>query len=134
MSSQPSLEGKTDRYRRFWTRSPLERPLIGFSVGGWFPLQSYRAMQKLRGEPILRPDDLHPEEFLPDYEGIVALWDGLEDDMIRGLAPLPPFSVGSIFPTGTPGAGSTSNSSRCSASALAVGSRWASPSSEARPT
>ena len=91
MSSQPSLEGKTDRYRRFWTRSPVERPLIGFSVGGWFPLQSYRAMQKLRGEPILRPDDLHPEEFLPDYEGIVALWDGLEDDMIRGLAPLPPF-------------------------------------------
>ena len=104
MSSQPSVEGKPDRYRRFWTRSPVERPLIGFSVGGWFPLQSYRAMQKLRGEPILRPDDLHPEEFLPD------------------------------FPTGTPGAGSTSNSSRCSASALAVGSRWASPSSEARPT
>jgi hypothetical protein len=69
----------------------VDRPLIGFSVGGWFPLQSYRAMQTLRGKPALAPDDLQAKEFLPDYEGVVALWDGVEDDMIRGVAPIPPF-------------------------------------------
>ncbi len=82
---------KLDRYTRFWNRSPVDRPLIGFSVGGWFPLQSYRALQKLRGKPGLAPEDLYPEEFLPDYDGVVALWDGVEDDMIRGVAPIPPF-------------------------------------------
>jgi hypothetical protein len=48
-------------------------------------------MQKLRGQPSLAPDDLEPGDFLADYEGVVALWDGVEDDMIRGLAPIPPF-------------------------------------------
>jgi hypothetical protein len=86
-----SVEAKLDRYTRFWKRSPVERPLIGFSVGGWFPLQSYRSMQKLRGKPGLTPDDFRPEEFLPDYEGVIALWGGVEDDMIRGVAPIPPF-------------------------------------------
>jgi len=86
-----SIEAKLDRYTPFWNRAPIERPLIGFSVGGWFPLQSYRAMQKLRGKPGLAPEDLHPEALLQDYEGVVALWDGVEDDMVRGVAPIPPF-------------------------------------------
>jgi hypothetical protein len=34
---------------------------------------------------------LHPEECLADYEGVVASWEGVEDDMIRGVAPIPPF-------------------------------------------
>jgi hypothetical protein len=91
MSAAATLANRIDRYLRFWNRTPVERPLIGFSVGGWFPLQSYRAALKLKGKPGLAPDDLHPEEFLPDYDGVVALWDGVEDDMIRGIAPIPPF-------------------------------------------
>jgi hypothetical protein len=91
MEGPSSVEGKTDRYNRFWERSAAKRPLIGFSVGGWFPLRSYRAMQQLCGKPRLVPDDLHPEEFLADYEGVVGLWEGVDDDMIRGVAPIPPF-------------------------------------------
>jgi hypothetical protein len=89
--SEQSLSGKIDRYARFWACSPVERPLIGFSVGGWFPLESYRTLQKLRAAESLRPDDLDPAAFLEDYEGVVGLWDGVEDDMIRGVAPIPPF-------------------------------------------
>ena len=84
MATRSRAAGKIERYNSFWCRTPIDRPLIGFSVGEWFPLQSYRAMQKLRGQPELVPDDLRPEEFLTDYEGIVASWDGVEDDMIRG--------------------------------------------------
>ena len=76
MTSTPpsTVAGKIDRYRQFWSRTPVDRPLVGFSVGGWFPLQSYRAMQKLRGKAALAPDDLHAEEFLADYQGVVGLW------------------------------------------------------------
>ena len=91
MAYRGDIEGKIDRYLKFWTRSPVDRPLIGFSVGGWFPLQSYRTLQKLRGARDLVSEDLHAEEFLADYEGVVGLWNGIEDDMIRGLAPIPPF-------------------------------------------
>jgi hypothetical protein len=48
-------------------------------------------LQRLRGSESLQPDLLHPEEFLEDYERLVALWDGVQDDMIRGVAPIPPF-------------------------------------------
>jgi hypothetical protein len=91
MTYHGDIEGKIGRYQRFWARSPVERPLIGFSVGGWFPLQSYQTLQKLRSASNLSAGDLHAEEFLADYEGIVGLWDGVEDDMVRGLAPIPPF-------------------------------------------
>ena len=89
MTTTRPLERKLDRYRRFWDRTAVERPLIGFSVGGWFPFQHYRAMQPFRGRVGLSPQDLRPEAFLADYEGIVSRWEGVEDDMIRGISPLP---------------------------------------------
>lgn len=91
MTDQPGLEAKLDRYRRFWSRTPTDRPLIGFSVGGWFPFQHYRAMQPLRERARLTPDDLCPEAFLADYDGLASLWAEVEDDMIRGVSPLPFF-------------------------------------------
>jgi hypothetical protein len=84
-------EEKVGRYTRFWARSPVERPLIGFSVGGWFPLENYRALQALRGVDAVGPEDVEPEAFLDDYERVVGMWEGVQDDMIRGLAPIPPF-------------------------------------------
>ena len=91
MAMTVNVADRIDRYRWFWNRAPVDRPLIGFSVGGWFPFQHYRAMQPFRGRPGLAPDDLRPEDFLADYDGIVALWEGVEDDMIRGVSPLPFF-------------------------------------------
>lgn len=82
---------KVNRYRSFWGLSEVSRPLIGFSLGGWFPLQSYRRMDKFLGRPDLRADELNPEDFLDDYERLVASWQGIEDDAIRTVAPLPPF-------------------------------------------
>ena len=34
---------KIDRYRAFWDRSDVDRPLVGFSFKSWFPLQEYAA-------------------------------------------------------------------------------------------
>ncbi len=34
---------KIERYRAFWDRSPVARPLVGFSVKSWFPLQEFAA-------------------------------------------------------------------------------------------
>jgi hypothetical protein len=87
----PGIEDALNRYRRFWAREPVERPLVGFSVGGWFPFHHYRAMQPLRGRGELSPEDFRPEAFLADYDGLTSLWAGVEDDMIRGVSPLPFF-------------------------------------------
>jgi hypothetical protein len=91
MTDPPPLEAKLDRYRRFWGRTPTDRPLIGFSIGGWFPFQHYRAMHPLRDRGRLAPDDLRPEAFLADYDDLPSLRAAVEDDMIRGVSPLPFF-------------------------------------------
>ena len=91
MTIDPRLEAKLDRYRRFWERAPVERPLIGYSVGGWFPFQHFRAMQPLRERATLAPGDLRPAAFLEDYDRLLSLWEGLEDDTLHGVSPLPFF-------------------------------------------
>ncbi len=91
MESPSSLKEKTEAYRNFWARGPRERPLIGFSLGGWFPLKSYTALAKFRGGQGIAAEALHPEDFLADYDRLVASWEGVEDDTIRAVAPLPPF-------------------------------------------
>jgi hypothetical protein len=82
---------KIKRYNDFWSGAEVDRPLIGFSLGGWFPLHSYTALHKFRGKGRLLPDQVQPEEFLPDYDRLVAQWESVEDDVIRGVAPIPPF-------------------------------------------
>ena len=34
---------KVARYRAFWDRAPVPRPLVGFSIKSWFPLQEFAA-------------------------------------------------------------------------------------------
>ena len=87
----PSTQDKLKKYRAFWTNAPMARPLIGFSLGGWFPLQSYPRMAKFRGRREIAANELHPEDFLADYDRLVAPWEEVEDDVIRAVAPLPPF-------------------------------------------
>ncbi len=86
-----AFQDKLSRYRSFWAREPAERPLIGFALGGWFQLQHYSALERFRGRPTLTADQLSPEDFLPDYDRIVSRWDEIEDDLVRGVAPIPPF-------------------------------------------
>jgi hypothetical protein len=90
MDIPSTLQDKLRRYRAFWANTPVERPLIGFSLGGWFPLQSYTALGRFRGKGIAA-EELLPEDYLADYDRLVASWNGVEDDIIRAVAPLPPF-------------------------------------------
>ena len=91
MDVPSALRDKLQRYRAFWTNAPAARPLISFSPGGWFPLQSYTGMARFRGRRGIAASELHPEDLLADYDRIVASWEGMEDDAIRAVAPLPPF-------------------------------------------
>ena len=91
MDSPSALHGKIRKYRSFWANEPVERPLIGFSLGGWFPIQSYTALGRFRGRKGVAAEELLPEDYLADYDRLVASWDGVEDDTIRAVAPLPPF-------------------------------------------
>jgi 5-methyltetrahydrofolate--homocysteine methyltransferase len=91
MDRHDNLETRIRRYQAFWNRAAVDRPLIGFSLGGWFPLKSYSAMERLRGIPRLEPEMIRPEALFADYDRLIEQFDKVEDDVIRAVAPIPPF-------------------------------------------
>ncbi len=91
LSLPSEFKKKLKRHRAFWDGSSVDRPMIGFSLGGWFPLLNYPAMRKFRHQEEINPDHLVPGDLLEDYDRMVAQWEGIEDDLIRAVAPIPPF-------------------------------------------
>ena len=79
---------KIERYRAFWNREPTDRPLVGFSLVGWYPLKYFSACKSWKVNDYVTPEMLKPEEWLDDYEKLLAEGEGAEDDMLRGACPI----------------------------------------------
>ena len=90
MYSQGELQTKFQRYQQFLEQAQVNRPLVGFSAGGYFPFTSYRAIAALANEDVLEADMLDPEAFWPDYERILKATTPIQDDVVRA-APFRPF-------------------------------------------
>lgn len=78
---------KLDRYRAFWAREKTDRPLIGFSQVGWFPLEEFSACQAWEGQEQVTPEVIDPEAFLEDHVRMVREGERIDDDLIRGAGP-----------------------------------------------
>jgi hypothetical protein len=74
-------------YRAFWDRAPVKRPLVGFSIKSWFPLQEFAASAAWQGQDVLTPDMVEPEAFLDDQERLLREGEVIADDILRGASP-----------------------------------------------
>ncbi|MAG93413.1 MAG: hypothetical protein CMJ48_06655 [Planctomycetaceae bacterium] len=79
---------KVERYRAFWNRDDVERPLVGFSFVGWYPLEYFSACKAWQVDDLVTPEMLRPHEWLDDYEGLLREGEEVEDDMLRGACPI----------------------------------------------
>ena len=59
---------KVAHYKAFWNRDDVKRPLVGFSIKSWFPLEEFEASRAWQSEDILTPDMVDPEAFIERYE------------------------------------------------------------------
>lgn len=78
---------KIDLYRAFWEREDIGRPLVGFSMKSWFPLQEYAASAAWQSVEVLTPDMVDPEAFLDDQERLLREGEEIDDDILRGASP-----------------------------------------------
>jgi hypothetical protein len=78
---------KIERYRAFWKRSDVSRPLVGFSLVGWFPLQEFAACEAWGTVEYLTPEMIDPQAFLADHLRILREGESIDDDLIRGACP-----------------------------------------------
>ena len=78
---------KIDRYHAFWKREPVARPLVGFSLVGWFPLGEFAACRAWQGVDYLTPEMINPADFLEDHLRMAREGEMVDDDVIRGACP-----------------------------------------------
>ncbi len=83
-----NLRVKTERYRKFWSRESVQRPLVGFTQIGWFPLNEFAAAKCWAGCEYITPETIDPAQLVPDHVRMVAEGDLIEDDLIRGIGPM----------------------------------------------
>ena len=79
---------KIDRYRAFWSRAEVDRPLVGFSHVGWYPLQYFSVCKSWQVDDYITPEMLKPNQWLDDYETLLREGEEIEDDMLRGACPI----------------------------------------------
>jgi hypothetical protein len=78
---------KIARYQAFWDRSAVARPLVGFSLVGWFPVQEFQACRAWQGVDCVTPEMIRPQAFLDDHLRLLREGEILDDDLIRGACP-----------------------------------------------
>jgi hypothetical protein len=78
---------KIARYKTFWNRDDVHRPLVGFSFVGWFPLQEFAACKTWGSADYLTPDMVDPGAFIEDHIRMLREGEKTDDDLIRGACP-----------------------------------------------
>jgi hypothetical protein len=78
---------KIDRYQAFWDRSSVSRPLVGFSLVGWFPMREFQACRSWRRVDHLTPGMIDPQAFIEDHLTLLREGELVDDDLIRGACP-----------------------------------------------
>ncbi|HZT31486.1 MAG TPA: hypothetical protein VFA33_16475 [Bryobacteraceae bacterium] len=78
---------KIARYQAFWRRADVTRPLVGFTLVGWFPLGEFAACRAWGSADTLTPGMIDPEAFLDDHLRMLREGESMDDDLIRGACP-----------------------------------------------
>jgi len=79
---------KIARYRAFWSRAAVDRPLVGFSFVDWYPMEYFSTCRSWKVNTHITPEMLEPDAWLDDYEGLLREGEEVEDDMLRGACPI----------------------------------------------
>ena len=80
---------KIAKQLKFWNREEVDQPLIGYSIGNYFPSSRYPTATSLFKEnEWITPELLNPEDFIEDYERLYQLSLSVDQDLIWVAEPL----------------------------------------------
>ena len=78
---------KIERYKDFWSRADVKRPLVGFTLVGWFPFGEFAACKDWGSSKYLTPDMIDPAAFMDDHLRMLREGEVIDDDLLRGAGP-----------------------------------------------
>ena len=80
---------KIAKQLKFWNREEVDQPLIGYSIGNYFPSSRYPTATSLFKEnEWITPEILNPQDFIEDYERLYQLSLSVDQDLIWVAEPL----------------------------------------------
>lgn len=80
------ISDRLDRLTR-WLEMENDRPLLGFTLGSYYPLNRYRAGVRRLPDGLVQPDDVFVEDYLEDTEGLFQMHEDAGGDLIFSAAP-----------------------------------------------
>jgi len=78
---------KIARYKDFWNRADVTRPLVGFTLVGWFPFGEFAACRSWSSSRHLAPEMIDPAAFVEDHVRMLREGEMIDDDLLRGSGP-----------------------------------------------
>ena len=84
------LEEKQERHRLFWHRERTDRPLVGFTIGSYFPVHRFDAARDhLQENGLILPETMPVDTYLEDYERLYGLSLAADQDLFWVAEPFP---------------------------------------------
>lgn len=80
------LPERLDRLARWWRREN-DRPLIGFTLGSYYPLHRYPRGAARLPEGVVRPEDVAVADFLDDTDRLFEMHEQAGGDLVFSAAP-----------------------------------------------
>jgi hypothetical protein len=90
---------KIERYKAFWGRAEVKRPLVGFTFVGWFPFGEFAVCKTWHSTKYLTPEMIDPAAFIEDHVRMIREGESIDDDLLRGAGPTAvavPFLPGAV--------------------------------------
>ncbi len=82
-------EPKLDRHRAFLERTPMERPLIGSWLYGFYVPELYPRLAATLPVGLIQPDDISVDLYLEDIDALLDAYRQLDDDYSFAAGALP---------------------------------------------
>jgi len=68
-----SVEERIKRHLAFWKRESVDRPLLGFMIGSYFPMERFEEAKKItEKKDVVNPEDIIPARFIDDYNRLYS--------------------------------------------------------------
>lgn len=79
--------GKVKNYEAFWTRSAVNRPMVAFSLKGWFPIGEIGSSKNWKLHDCLTPEMVDLGILASEQAQLLKEGEVMEDDVFRGDSP-----------------------------------------------
>lgn len=78
---------KVKNYEAFWQRSPAKRPMVAFSLKGWFPIGEIGSTKSWKLHSFLTPEMVDPVSLAAEQAELLKEGEVMADDVFRGDSP-----------------------------------------------